>query len=130
MIKTLSGHATAVTDVGWKTLPCGKTILATCADDQTVRVYDGTNFELFNVFNTRDIYGWHTLTYMSIDAKRNRLFVSTQHGYLVSWDLKNFERVYCRKLHAGSIEGLTLSPDHDSLITIGSDCVINRISLA
>lgn len=126
---TLSGHSAAVTDVSWKILPCGKTILATCADDQTVRVYHGKSFELLNVLNTHDIYGWHTLTYMSIDDKRNRLFVSTQHGYLVGWDLKNFEQVYCRKLHAGSIEGLTLSPDHDSLLTIGSDCVVNRVAL-
>ena len=28
---------------------------------------DGESFELLNVLNTKDIYGWHTLTYLAFD---------------------------------------------------------------
>ena len=128
-MKTLTGHTTAVTDVAWRQLLCGRDILATCADDQTVRIYDGESFELVKIVNTYDIYGWHTLTYMTIDNCRDVLYVTTQNGYLVSWDLKTFERTFCRKVHGGSIEGISLSKDAKDLLTIGSDCVLTRFGL-
>ena len=128
-MKTLTGHTTAVTDVGWCVLSSGKNILATCADDQTVRIYDGKSFELLKVVNTHDIYGWHTLTYLAIDTCRDVLYVTTQNGYLVSWDMRTFERIFCHKIHAGSIEGIALSKDMQNLVTIGSDCVLTRFEL-
>ena len=126
----MTGHTTAVTDVNWcKLSSSGRNILATCADDQTVRIYDGESFELMKVVNTNSIYGWHTLTYMVIDTNRDVLYVTTQNGYLVSWDLRTYERTFCRKIHAGSIEGIALSSDKNSLLTIGSDCVLTRFDL-
>lgn len=130
LTNTLTGHTTAVTDVNWCRLPSSRrNILATCADDQTIRIYDGESFELIKVLNTHDIYGWHTLTYMEIDNSRDALYVTTQNGYLVSWDLQTYERTFCRKMHAGSIEGIALSSDKESLLTIGSDCVLTRFDL-
>ena len=130
LTNTLTGHTTAVTDVNWCRLPSSRrNILATCADDQTIRIYDGESFELIKVLNTHDIYGWHTLTYMEIDNSRDALYVTTQNGYLVSWDIQTYERTFCRKMHAGSIEGIALSSDKESLLTIGSDCVLTRFDL-
>jgi len=127
VLKTLTGHTTAVTDISWKLLASGKHILATCADDRTIRIYDGLTFELITVLKTELVYGWYTLTYMEINEKNDRLFVTTQNGYLLSWDLNSFELIFCEKLHAGSIEGIALSKDGQSLVTLGSDCVVNML---
>lgn len=126
----LNGHTTAVTDVSWKILLSGKNVLATCADDQTIRLYDGDTFDLIRIVNTHDIYGWHTLTYLCINTNKNLMFVSTQHGYLIAWDLDTFERVCCSKMHAGSIEGIALTPCQEFLVTLGSDCVVNCFSMS
>lgn len=131
-IKTLTGHTTAVTAVDWKIFSSGKHVLTTCADDRTVRIYDGVTFDLLHVVNTYDVYGWHTLTYMCLCRTKELLIVSTQNGFLVVWDLKkeDYRCVAKWKMHSGSIEGLDLPSDESSIFTIGSDCVVNCFSLA
>ena len=32
---------------------------------QTVRLYDGESYALLDIVNSKDIYGWHTLTYLT-----------------------------------------------------------------
>ena len=58
------------------------------------------------------------------------MVVSTQNGYLVTWDLNTYECLAKSKMHCGSIEGLALTSDEECVITIGSDCIVNRFSLA
>lgn len=130
ILHVLSGHTTAVTSVDWKLLSNNNNILATCADDQTVRIYDGVTFTLIKMVDTYSIYGWHTLTYMCIQPKRNLLICATQNGYLVVWNLDTFECLTERKIHGGSIEGLALDKNEQFVFTTSSDCVVNRLCLS
>ena len=116
-----------MTSVDWKLLSTLKNLLITCADDRTARIYDGITFELLKVLDTYELYGWHTITYLVIDAEKDFLIVSTQNGYLVIWNLHDYKCYAMHKLHCGSIEGLVISRDH--VLTIGSDCVVNSISI-
>ncbi|XP_047124837.1 uncharacterized protein LOC105848395 isoform X1 [Hydra vulgaris] len=127
ILHVLIGHSSAVTSVGWKILSSSKNILVTCADDQTARVYDGISFQFLKVLDTYELYGWHTLTYIVIDVKKDFLLISTQNGYVVVWNLRDYKCYAKYKLHSGSIEGLVIDKDH--ILTIGSDCVVNNFSI-
>jgi len=126
----LKGHTTAVTSADWKILSNGSCVLITCADDKTCRIYDGETFLLLKIVNTYDIYGWHTLTYMCINSEKDLLICSTQNGYVVMWDLITHEKIFEKKLHGGSIEGLVLDEKQEHLYTVGSDCVVNAFSIS
>ena len=128
-IETLTGHTTAVTSVDWKEMSNGQLILATCADDRTVHVRDGTTFQMKHVLDTQDIHGWYTLTYLSLNPVRQWCLCSTQNGRLVLWDCMSGERLGCRKMHAGSIEGLVWNKDYTLCATVSSDCVVNMFSV-
>jgi WD40 repeat protein len=67
----LTGHSLAVTSVDWRRTAIGN-IVATCADDQTVLLYDGQTFELKSKLHTSDIPDWHTVTYLSLEEKEER----------------------------------------------------------
>lgn len=128
-IKTLTGHATAVTSVDWKLLSNGNCMLATCADDRTVHIYDGKAFKLLKVLRTDDIHGWYTLTYLAINPSTDWLLCSTQNGFLILWDMITMEGIFCKKLHCGSIEGLEWNESLESFASIGSDCIVNIFSV-
>ena len=128
-IKTLTGHTTAVTSIDWKEMANGQLLLATCADDRTVHLRDGVNFEMKHVFGTKDIPGWYTLTYLSLNPTKHWCLCSTQNGRLVLWDCLSGERLACRKMHAGSIEGLVWNNDYSLCATVSSDCVVNTFSV-
>ena len=49
-------------------LPCAMiAIVHTHTHTQTVRLIDGSSYELLRVVDTKDIHGWHTLTYLAFD---------------------------------------------------------------
>jgi WD40 repeat protein len=56
-LATLEGHTTAVTSVDWAVTSIGE-IIATCADDQTVRIYQVGTWELLHVFETKEVEEW------------------------------------------------------------------------
>ncbi|XP_068752992.1 uncharacterized protein [Montipora capricornis] len=128
-VETLIGHTTAVTSVDWKEMSSGEQILATCADDRTVHIRDGTTFLMKHVLDTKDIPGWYTLTYLSLNPVRQWCLCSTQNGHLVLWDCVSGERLGCRKMHAGSIEGLVWNKDYTLCATVSSDCVLSVFSV-
>ena len=129
-VTTLTGHTTAVTAVDWEILSNGQCIIATCADDRTVRVTNGSTFELIKVLDTKEIYGWYTLTYMSINPKQNWILCSTQNGYLILWDIASGKCLLHKRMHCGSIEGLSWNDDFRWFATVGSDCVVNMLSVS
>lgn len=124
-IDTLTGHTTAVTSIDWKEMVNGQLLLATCADDRTVHIRDGVTFKMKYLLDTKDIHGWYTLTYLSLNPVKNWCLCSTQNGRLVLWDCLSGERLGCRKMHAGSIEGLVWNKDYTLCATVSSDCVVN-----
>jgi len=40
-----------------------------------VRLYDGDSYVLLDVVDTKDIYGWHTLTYLAFFFIKVLLFI-------------------------------------------------------
>ncbi|XP_001625976.2 uncharacterized protein LOC5505112 [Nematostella vectensis] len=128
-LHTLRGHTTAVTSVDWKQMCDGPTILATCADDRTVRVIDSDTFTLLHALKLKDVPGWYTLTYLSLYPIGQQIVCSTQNGRLALWDCSNGKLLECRKVHCGSIEGLVYSKDYKLCVTVGSDCVVNLFSI-
>lgn len=141
----------AVTSVDWKTVG-QQSIIATCADDrvstvlthdvssewpyfffsfQTVRLTCGESFELIRILNTKDIYGWHTLTYLAFQRTGDSplLVCSTQNGHIVVWDGLTGQRLARGKIHLGSIEGLALQSGGNCLATVGADCVVNMFKI-
>lgn len=56
-VTTLRGHTAAVTSVDWKDTSLGS-ILGTCADDKSVRIYNGKNLELLHIFYTTEVEEW------------------------------------------------------------------------
>lgn len=128
-LETLTGHTTAVTSVDWKVMSNGQQILATCADDRTVHIRDGVTFEMKHVLDTKDIPGWYTLTYLGLNPVHHWCLCSTQNGHLVLWDSLSGERLGCRKMNAGSIEGLVWNKDYTLCATVSSDCVVSVFSV-
>jgi len=126
-LHTLGGHTTAVTSVDWKILQNqdNTSILATCADDRTVRIYNGSTFSILHVIKLELIMGWFTLTYLSLNPISQQCLCSTQNGHLALWDCLTGELVTCHKMHCGSIEGLAWSEDFKEFGTVSSDCVVN-----
>lgn len=56
-------------------------ILATCADDQKVMLWNAQTWRLMHVFDTTDdIHEWHTLTYLALQAGGHKLCCVTQSG--------------------------------------------------
>ena len=128
-VETIKGHTTAVTSIDWKILSGGDCILASCADDRTVRIHNGRTYELLNILQTDKIHGWYTLTYLSINTSKDWLLCSTQNGYLILWDLATKHCMFCNKLHCGSIEGLEWNDSFQNFASIGSDCIANIFSI-
>ncbi|XP_020912194.1 uncharacterized protein LOC110249955 [Exaiptasia diaphana] len=128
-LHTLHGHTTAVTSVDWKILENGSNVLATCADDRTVRIYDGAVFNAIHIVKLDHLLGWFTLTYLSLNPISQQCLCSTQNGHLALWDCITGELVTCRKMHCGSIEGLAWSHDFSEFGTVSSDCIVNVFSV-
>lgn len=108
----------------------GDIILATCADDRTVRVRDGQTFEMVHVLSIPEIRGWYTLTYLSLDPVRNHCLCSTQNGFIVLWDVLKGDRLACWKMHSGSVEGLVWDKEFRQFATVSSDCVVNLFTVS
>ncbi|EGC37763.1 hypothetical protein DICPUDRAFT_97144 [Dictyostelium purpureum] len=133
-VKTLTGHTTAVTCVDWQAIvkhnDVGNAfnILATCADDQTVRIWNTDDWKEILILNTNDIGEWHTVTYLSlvINENRNPLVVcATQNGWIFVWDSILGKKIYSKRTHLGSIEGLRWNKISNTLISCSSDCLIH-----
>eukprot|EP01132_Coremiostelium_polycephalum_P001336 gene1336-1684_t len=108
--RVLTGHTTAVTCVDWMVAKSMGTILATCADDQTVRIWNTDNWQEISVFKTtNDVGEWHTVTYLTlIQSHDNSCYVvcATQNGWIFVWNINSKEKVFSKRVHMGSIEGL------------------------
>ena len=106
----LRGHTLAVTAVDWQRREDGTELLVTCSDDRTVRLYHVADMTLMRQLSTAHLHGWHTLTYMALNALASRLVCVTQHGYFVAWQLDSSEAettlLVAARVHAGSVEGL------------------------
>ena len=71
---------------------------------------------------------WHTLTYSHLTEEE--VFVTTQNGFLVIFDLKEENNKKQKfKLHTASIEGLASyhDPENNKIIlaTCSGDCTVN-----
>lgn len=66
--KQLFGHQLAVTCLDWQKMNKSLgTILISCSDDRTIRVYDSENDYGFKFeFSTSFREEWHTLTYLAL----------------------------------------------------------------
>lgn len=124
LIATLTGHTTAVTAVQWKS-----DRIYTCADDRTVRVYSN-EYNCLHVLHTpKSLFGWFTLTYLKVDEDEKLIICTTQNGYLVIWRDDIELPILCKKIHFGSLEGLTYDKQTHRVVTIGSDCTVTSLRL-
>jgi len=124
----LTGHTSAVTCVDWKITSQGS-ILATSGDDRTVRLWKTEPWEIYHVFDTTEIDDWHTVTYLALEGS-DRIACATQNGWLFVWNLSTKLKLFSKRLHLGSIEGLRWHDTNNCIVTCASDCVINVIDAA
>jgi len=139
-IHVLKGHTTAVTCIDWQQTTKYGTLLATCADDQTVRIWNTPTTNMNNteewkeilIFNTTDMVGeWHTVTYLSLittkdkDQDTPKVVCVTQNGWVFVWDIITKEKLYSKRVHLGSIEGLKFNSKSKKLVSCSSDCLIH-----
>ena len=96
-----------------------------------VRLTCGESFELIRILNTKDIYGWHTLTYLAFQrtGDSSLLVCTTQNGHVVVWEGVTGKRLARGKIHLGSIEGLAWQKEGRCLATVGADCVVNMFKI-
>jgi len=85
--------------------------------------------------------GWHTITYLDAgevisDKTGSKTFCitcGTSHGYVFFWkfsdSLQNVS-TFGSKMHAGSIEGMTLNQKLSLISTCSSDCTVQIFSFA
>jgi WD40 repeat protein len=128
LIKELKGHSTAVTSVDWGLSPIGE-VLITCADDKKVMVWNApdeeTDWKLHHEFESRDVHGWFTLTYIALEKLGGRIATVTQNGHLLIWCLSSKKLLFQAKTHTGSIEGLSWNSESNLIGTVSSDCTVN-----
>ncbi|KAF2071536.1 hypothetical protein CYY_007135 [Polysphondylium violaceum] len=132
-VKVLTGHTTAVTCIDWQVTAKHGMILATCADDQTVRIWntdnDYDNWKEILVFNTTDMVGeWHTVTYLSLindNHSTPKVVCVTQNGWIFVWDIISKQKIYSKRVHLGSIEGLKFNFKSKKLVSCSSDCLVH-----
>jgi len=125
-VAVLRGHTTAVTSVSWQNTIIGE-IVATCADDKTVRIWKAHTWELIHTFTTEGVEGWHTVTYLALEKGGNRIVAATQNGYVIVWAIDTKEKLAGGKMHTGSVEGLALS--QNLVATCSSDLTVNVYDL-
>lgn len=131
-VVTLPKHRNAVTGVVWKVMERmsvgGHTveeILASCSDDQQLRIYDPQTWTLLHTFRTTFICEWHTLTYLALEEQGTRAAVVSQNGYLFIYDIAAQRCLFGEKVHSGSVEGLTWTGQYCA--TVSSDCSVSAI---
>lgn len=104
---------------------------------QTIQIIDGVTFQVIHILSTKDLYGWHTLTYLTLhhvtpateSCGTLKLTCTTQNGYVVVWDVGKGARMACGQIHLGSVEGLAWNKTTGTLATVGSDCVVHLFQL-
>eukprot|EP00828_Plagiopyla_frontata_P002737 TRINITY_DN10562_c0_g2_i1.p2 TRINITY_DN10562_c0_g2~~TRINITY_DN10562_c0_g2_i1.p2 ORF type:complete len:120 (-),score=19.77 TRINITY_DN10562_c0_g2_i1:1-360(-) len=104
------------------------TILVSCSDDRTIRVYDSEKqFQMKMEFSTKLREEWHTLTYIALQKEGNLVAIGSQTSYLFIYNLETKEFIFSERIHMGGIEGLVWVKN--KLITCGSDGCINIITI-
>jgi len=128
-LATLTGHTTAVTSIDWKNTIIGP-VLASCADDRTIRIWkeNENGWVNYHTFQTIHIAEWHTVTYLAIEEGGSKLACATQNGYIFLFDLLEKSEIICNRMHQSSVEGLVWKKSYNLLATCSSDCNINVYS--
>ena len=120
----------AVTSLDWNNnYLLHNEILISCSDDGTVNVYDVLNaFSKMMTLNFKKyIYGFFTLTYLSMCPSLPYIVITTQVGYVIIYDILIHKIVFIEKIHYGGIEGIAFN---ESIIaTCGNDCILNYIKI-
>jgi WD40 repeat protein len=125
-VRELRGHTTAVTCLDWQRmrLADGKLVevLATSGDDCKVMLWNAASWELLATLTSDGVHGWHTYTYLALEAGGRRLACGTENGYVIVWDVPSGATLFARRVHHGSIEGLDWHKGTDRLVTASADC--------
>ncbi|EFA81587.1 hypothetical protein PPL_05578 [Heterostelium album PN500] len=137
-VSVMQGHTLAVTCVDWH-----DNILASCADDHTIRLWNTTNWtENLKFQTTNDVGEWHTVTYLSLVKKTNSINnnsnnnnsnnINSNNNTDSNHDnYKNYQvtKVYSKRVHLGSIEGLKWNKKKNRIVSCSSDCLIHVYKL-
>lgn len=141
LVTTLLGHSSAVTCLDWVFLPQqDMELLITCADDQKVIVWllnepqrhAKQKWTLLHLFSSKEAgANWHTLTYLRVlrSATSNLVVVAAQNGFIFVFDFVEGRLVLAKRVHFGSIEGLTSLGEDLSFATCSSDCSLGLFKL-
>lgn len=95
---------------------------------QTIRLVDGSSFQLLRTLDTKDIHGWFTLTYLTFEPTEgsSRLACATQNGHILVWGVSSGGQLVARgKVHCGSVEGLKWEGHCRQLVSCAADCNVH-----
>ena len=127
---SMHDNTLAVTSLDWNiNQHLHKEILISCSDDGTVNVYDVlSNFSKIVTLNIKKyIYGFFTLTYLSMCPSLPYIVITTQVGYVIIYDILKQKIAFIEKIHYGGIEGIAF--DKSIIATCGNDCILNYIKI-
>jgi len=69
-------------------------------------IWDATDWTLYHTFESTDLRGWYTITYLSLEREGRRLVCGTMNGHIIVWDILARSQLFAGRMHNGSIEGL------------------------
>eukprot|EP00002_Diphylleia_rotans_P024132 TRINITY_DN475_c0_g2_i12.p1 TRINITY_DN475_c0_g2~~TRINITY_DN475_c0_g2_i12.p1 ORF type:complete len:481 (+),score=84.93 TRINITY_DN475_c0_g2_i12:808-2250(+) len=134
---TLSCHSMAVTCVAYQPSSESSGLLATSSDDRRV-VLHRVDITQTTTTTTISLASMQTLTthglyvtYCALQSGEDVVACVTLDGFVHVWRCSDGHKVFCRKRHIGSIEGLAMSLRGKDLCvaTVGSDCTLSLMAL-
>lgn len=113
-IRRVTGHKGAVTALSYG----GKgMILASGADDATVRLWRTDSFEEMRVLQTET----STVKAVSVSPDEKRVVSSFQHSSLMIWDIATGSPIQALHGHAHIVNAATYSPDGENIASSSND---------
>lgn len=89
--------------------------IASCGDDNTVRLWDSETFEMITEFSG------HTDYVSNVIFRDNLLFSASKDKRIGVWDINTLQNITFLEGHSDWIDAMSISPDNKSLFSVASN---------